>query len=219
MKEASPAALAANVNDYNPGNAVTYRMDAGAVSRKVTGLNLDVGKFIGDQARVGFIRNIGNKNLTFKHEDPDSLPEDRLSCDGGEDIICTPDKEVGIRYGIAAQRWKVWLVGIGARFNAGTYIGDGSISQAITGIGFEPDYVRIWQRETEHGNEVQVFETTPEIMDDNVEGGAIFVKDSKFVTNAIISIDNDGFTVDDDESDSHPNESGTVYNFMVTRKG
>ena len=101
----------------------------------------------------------------------------------------------------------------------GSYTGDGATSQAITGIGFQPKYLRIWERLTSAGAGA-LFETTDTIVDDNAAGGAIEVVTAwgngvRFVINAIISLDSDGFSVDDAGSDSHPNKNSTVYNYLA----
>ena len=106
-----------------------------------------------------------------------------------------------------------------ARMYTGSYTGDGATSQASTGIGFQPKYLRIWERLTSAGAGA-LFETTDTIVDDNAAGGAIEVVTAwgngvRFVINAIISLDSDGFSVDDAGSDSHPNKNSTVYNYMA----
>lgn len=101
----------------------------------------------------------------------------------------------------------------------GSYTGDGTTSLAITGVGFTPNYLRIWVRKTSGGLITQIFETTDTIIDDNASGMAINYDDTanqhESAINAIISLDSDGFTVDDAGSDSHPNKSGEVYNFVA----
>lgn len=104
------------------------------------------------------------------------------------------------------------------RIKTGTYTGDGTTSQGIIGIGFAPIYVKIWRRETVDNTALTLFETIPEIMDDNASGGAILhdgPTDHSFQTNKIISLDSDGFTVDDDGADANPNTNTIVYNYMA----
>lgn len=108
---------------------------------------------------------------------------------------------------------------VGCFIKTGSYTGDGTTSHAITGIGFQPKYVKIWQRKTVDANELIAYETTPEIMDDNASGGAIVTYEvaagysDSFYSNRIISLDADGFTVDDAGSDYPPNKNGEVYNY------
>ena len=103
------------------------------------------------------------------------------------------------------------------QMKTGTYTGDGATSQAITGVGFQPQYVKIVPRETVNNTNVGIFETWTEVMDDNAAGGAIKHTGSgghDFSTNTIISLDSDGFTVDDNGSDQNPNENSQVYNYV-----
>lgn len=97
----------------------------------------------------------------------------------------------------------------------GTYTGDGTTSQGITGVLFAPKYVRIWNRETVDGTAIEAFETSADMVDDIAAGAAYDVKNAVIKDNAIISLDADGFTVDDDGLDSHPNKSGQVYNYIA----
>lgn len=61
------------------------------------------------------------------------------------------------------------------------------------------------------------FSTTDQIVDDNASGGAIFDNNAshKFETNRIISLDADGFTVDDNGADQDPNANGVTYNYIA----
>lgn len=98
----------------------------------------------------------------------------------------------------------------------GSYTGDGSTTQAITGVGFQPKYLKIWERETVDTTALLQWETTDTIVDDNASGGAIWDLGNQlqFKTNRIVSLDTDGFTVDDGGSDLGPNKSGDVYNYI-----
>jgi hypothetical protein len=101
-----------------------------------------------------------------------------------------------------------------ARIKIGTFTGNGGTSQAISDVGFTPKYVRIWERATSDGTTVYVGETNTEIVDDNGSGGAV-VAGTTFRDNEIISLDSDGFTVDDDGADAHPNKNSSVYSYMA----
>ena len=96
----------------------------------------------------------------------------------------------------------------------GSYVGDGTNSQAITGVGFQPKYLKIWQHVTSEGN-YRVFEK----MDQSWGDYAMFyyrpaVGQSTYDNN-INSLDADGFTVDDDGTDSHPNMNGVTYDYLA----
>lgn len=102
----------------------------------------------------------------------------------------------------------------------GTYTGDGATSQAITGLGVAPVYVRIWQRATATGSANACHETTDTIIDDNASGMSLAAQTvagwtAALVTDAIIALGSDGFTVDDAGTDSDPNTNTRVYNFIA----
>ncbi len=105
----------------------------------------------------------------------------------------------------------------GLNLKTGIYTGNDTISQPIIGVGFTPKYLRIWRQETLNGVNAIVFETTTTIIDDNINGMAINNIENKpeSVSDAIISLDSDGFTVDDGGTNNHPNASGTIYNYMA----
>jgi len=99
----------------------------------------------------------------------------------------------------------------------GAYTGNGASAYAITGIGFQPKYVKIWERKTAHFEKDEIFETTDTIVDDNAEGQCwkhVGSGSHSTRTNGIISLDSDGFTVDDYGVDSDPNKDGIVYNYL-----
>lgn len=108
-----------------------------------------------------------------------------------------------------------------ARIATGTYTGDGTTSQAITGVGFQPKFVFITRRFTSAGaiSIKDAVLTTDVIVDDHADGMALDLQGSLdltgFTTNAIISLDSDGFTVDDNGADQDPNQNGTTYNYLA----
>ncbi len=108
-----------------------------------------------------------------------------------------------------------------ARIATGSYTGDGATSLGVTGIGFTPRYVRIWDQETSNSQEMNPVETTTEMIDDNANGLVFKANESatapedRSEVNAIISLDADGFTVDDAGVNDHPNKSAAVYNFLA----
>jgi len=102
-----------------------------------------------------------------------------------------------------------------AQIYTGTYTGDGTTSKAITGVGFEPKLVWIWEQETD-GSESTAYFTTDTIIDNDPDGMAIKETsgDHSAQDNGIIAISSDGFTVDDAGADAHPNKNTQVYDFM-----
>ena len=107
-----------------------------------------------------------------------------------------------------------------AKIKSGTYTGDDTTSQPITGVGFRPKYVRIWKQSLVQA-QIAVFETTTDIVDDNAAGAAIFIAalggnpNVKLLFNKIISLDADGFTVDDNGINDDPNIAGQIYNYLA----
>lgn len=102
-----------------------------------------------------------------------------------------------------------------ARIRSGTYVGDGTAGKAITGLGFKPRWLQIVDKETVDATLVDPFWTTEQIVTDNAAGGAIDHDADRFKTNRINSLDADGFTVDDNGTDAHPNKDGATYNYIA----
>ena len=104
-----------------------------------------------------------------------------------------------------------------SQIKSGTFTGDGGVAQGITGIGFLPIYVWIEKRETVLGTNSFIFETSADIVDDNAAGGAILTTSTNqsVFRRGIASLDADGFTVDDNASDDHPNKNTIVYNYVA----
>lgn len=91
------------------------------------------------------------------------------------------------------------------------YTGDGTTSQAITGAGFQPLKVEIL-RTVESGTEVELYVGYAALGDDNclVHQNAAGAE-HKNRSDKIISLDADGFTVDDAGGDNHPNKNTKEY--------
>jgi len=104
-----------------------------------------------------------------------------------------------------------------SKIKTGTYTGDGETSQGITGIGFQPKYVEIAPRETSTGTAVRTYWTTDTIVDDIAAGAAVRQDEntSAIEDDRIISLDADGFTVDDNSADIDPNKNTKVYNYVA----
>ena len=99
---------------------------------------------------------------------------------------------------------------------SGEYTGDGTTSYAITGVGFQPVYVKIWQQFA--SGACNSYETTTTMIDDDATGAAfkhVAGGTHAIINNAIISLDADGFTVDDGGADLIPNADGAVYNYLA----
>ena len=107
-------------------------------------------------------------------------------------------------------------IGRGApvRMATGQYTGDGTLSQAITGIGFRPRYVKIWYHQTaQNGQDVteamDQFPTVATLLSLRDIGVNWYWRDEQ-----IISLDADGFSVSDDNTNAHPNTATAVYDFL-----
>ena len=64
------------------------------------------------------------------------------------------------------------------------------------------------------------FHTTDVVVDDGgADGGTVLIGEGgaapKFFTDRILSLDADGFTVDDAGADDNPNENGTTYSYLA----
>lgn len=99
------------------------------------------------------------------------------------------------------------------RIKFGQYTGDGGTSHSITGIGFQPKYVKIWRHETSQIGTTPYQERTEDFVDDlcytyhpGVTAGTR--------PDRLISLDADGFTVDDQDADGDPNANGQVYDYL-----
>lgn len=99
----------------------------------------------------------------------------------------------------------------------GEYTGDGTATKAITGLGFQPKYLKIWESEAVSGTSIYVYETTAEIIADVAGGGSVrhFSNTHQVFTDRIVSLDSDGFTVGDADTSNHPNSNGQIYNYMA----
>jgi len=99
------------------------------------------------------------------------------------------------------------------RFTTGTYTGDGTVAQAITGLGFTPRFLRLTCYQDTGANDIYEFY----VSDLYTVGRCEIHFDGTDETNGtrINSLDIDGFNVDDAGTDQHPNKNGYVYMFTA----
>jgi len=105
----------------------------------------------------------------------------------------------------------------------GTYTGDGSTGQAITGIGFQTKAIIITKRVTDVQNvDVGNWQMSSDVIedDDASVAGQSWNWDngsgrSTVLENRITAFGTDGFTVDDAGANLDPNASAVVYNYTV----
>lgn len=111
----------------------------------------------------------------------------------------------------------------GGQMATGTYTGDGTTSQGITGVGFQPKHLVITKRETTDAAVMgprAIIWTSDVIIDDTANGMSIANEDATngreiAYANGVATLDSDGFTVDDVNADQHPNKNSTVYNYTA----
>lgn len=96
----------------------------------------------------------------------------------------------------------------------GTYTGDDTTGQAITGVGFQPKYVTIWLHPTAEASD-QRYEKLDQSWGDYASTHWVSVDSPKFFDNRFNSLDADGFTVDDDGLNYAPNANGVTYDYMA----
>jgi len=106
------------------------------------------------------------------------------------------------------------------RIATGSYTGDGSTGQAITGVGFRPKYVKIWTHPTALSSEY-IFEKLDQSWGDwsyyHIDVVPVGAGDHAHRADGshINSLDADGFTVDDAGADLDPNANGVVYDYLA----
>ncbi len=173
----------------------------GSIARKISGLVED------KTPQLGGDLDLNGKNIDFPTtaDISDCLDEDDMTSDSATML--------------ATQQSIKAYADIKARINTGAYTGDGTTSQGITGIGFAPKYVRIWlQSAIADATGTNWQETTDDAVDDDASGYSIHSSGdgtNQWRTNEIISLDSDGFTVDDDGADATPNTNGSTYKFLA----
>ena len=96
----------------------------------------------------------------------------------------------------------------------GSYTGDDTASRNITGLGFDPKYVKIWQSGAADGDAMFIFEKT------DVMTGTLCIRKSdsnsfQYKDNRLTALITDGFTIGDNSANAHPNENGTTYRYLA----
>jgi len=105
------------------------------------------------------------------------------------------------------------------KIKTGTYTGDGTTSQAITGIGFPPKVVYIFRDFGDVDAGIAYHIRTTDFPADRAQvlfqtgyGGTAA---AYWVADRLISLDSDGFTVDDGGADYDPNKNGQSYIYVA----
>jgi len=85
---------------------------------------------------------------------------------------------------------------------------------AVTGVGFRPQYLRIWVKDVGAGD-TYVFEKTDQHTSTLTTVFSCAATDEvQTADNQIIALGADGFTVDDAGADAHPNKADQVYCYL-----
>ena len=103
----------------------------------------------------------------------------------------------------------------GAKVATGTYTGDGTTDQNITGIGFQPDVVFINADVLASGLEFFYVTSNFDVGESENWGGG----NNQIIADKIISLDADGFSVDDAAGDAAPNKNNEVYFYFALKDG
>jgi hypothetical protein len=107
---ATPAAIAANTNNYNPGQRSSNQRWSSDASRNVTGLIIADGNghvYTGDGHRLT-VTNVGSNDIVLKHQDTGSTAANRLLCSTGADITLTAGQAADFVYDGTTARWRVF---------------------------------------------------------------------------------------------------------------
>ena len=92
----------------------------------------------------------------------------------------------------------------------GTYTGDGTTGQTITGVGFRPIVVKVFEHPDDSGR--SFVKLNQGWSDSSFRHGS---DSHAFANSAINSLDADGFTVDDNGGDWPPNTNSAIYDYIA----
>jgi hypothetical protein len=97
----------------------------------------------------------------------------------------------------------------------GTYTGNGALDKKIT-TSITPKYVKVWYYTAVDGQNDVIFEKV-DTMGDNwsIMHCVTATKEHQIKDNGLITLDVDGFHVDDDGINNHPNANGFTYCYLV----
>lgn len=95
------------------------------------------------------------------------------------------------------------------RFAVGTYTGDAAASKAITGVGFQPKVVVVWEKVTNKAFIVKSNQDTTKAFVITHAAGTLYVDD------IIISLDADGFTVGDGSGSANYANEAQAYSYIA----
>lgn len=106
--EATPAQIAANQNNYNPGsNTYLVRLSSDA-ARDITGLTFTPTQ-TGGESHI--LVNVGAFTITLKHQDANSTAGNRFLATSGADVALGVDAMVLVVYDTTTDRWRIFKSG------------------------------------------------------------------------------------------------------------
>ena len=102
----TPADIAANQNNYDPGDAVIIRLNPTGTDRDITGLNVSGGN---NDGRILLLQNINTLNdVILKDQDGSSVAANQFLTGVG-DISLSPNDAVLVWYDATTTKWRAAL--------------------------------------------------------------------------------------------------------------
>tara|TARA_Y100000310_G_scaffold126272_3_gene125067 strand:+ start:19497 stop:20195 length:699 start_codon:yes stop_codon:yes gene_type:complete len=119
---------------------------------------------------------------------------------GSNDQVLTADsgEAAGIKWAAAGH------------VKVGSYTGDGTTSQGITGVGFAPSAVFVVLNQTGGFASETWYRTSGMDQSTRLDTGLFDA-----ATDRIVSFDSDGFTVSDNSADHNPNTNSAAYRYLA----
>lgn len=112
----TPAQITSNQDDYDPGDATFYRLDADA-ARTITGISN------GSSGRHLILVNVGSFNITLENQSLSSIAVNRFITGTGADVVLAPDERVEATYDAVTERWRFGATGGGGGGGTHTLLG------------------------------------------------------------------------------------------------
>lgn len=105
----TPATLAANVNNYDPGDGECYRPSASGATRDITGLAPTGGNDDGNgNGRKVRLINVGAEDIRIMHQNASSTAANRFLNESGSDFTISTNEAVEAVYDPVTLRWRVF---------------------------------------------------------------------------------------------------------------
>lgn len=104
---ATPASFAAQQDDYDPGDAHVYRLEATGGTQDVTGFAPTGGSTSNGRGRRITVWNIGSEDIRLMHQNAGSAAANRILVSGGSDITLAPNERADLDYDPTTTRWRV----------------------------------------------------------------------------------------------------------------